>query len=203
MYGSSTARAMYGMGDYQSRSGYAGGYYAAGGFFSGLKKLAGGAFKAATSSLGKTLIGAIPGFGAIPTVVGALQGIGKAAGMKPPNLKAAITGAAGGGIAKLPFSMAAGVAKRSSRRKRTSSRRRKAAPRSRRRSKRGQGDYGDDWKGNQPSFTKHGHRFLTRAGGRHHRREPPRRKRRRGSRRPGTKVSFTTKDGRHVSFTAR
>jgi hypothetical protein len=221
VYGSSVARALYGHGNYQARAAYAGGFTSAGGFFSGLKKLAGKAVSFATANpLGKALVGSIPGVGGALTAFDALKGIGAGAnaGLNKtltPFKPGLVSGGAAGGKLSLPAFGAAAARKVSSsrsRKKRTSSRPKKRTKRtsSRRRRRRAgagdmfsAGDYGDDWKGSTPSRDKHG-RYLTRAGGRRHHAAPPRRRRRRrGSRRPGQRVSFTTKDGRTVSFTAR
>jgi len=211
VYGSSAARALYGQGDFQRRSGYAGGYYAAGGFFSGLRKLAGGVVKTALKSpLVKSFASSLPVVGGAITAFDMLKGIGGgskgglAATLTP--LKPAITGGAATGKLSLPHIAAAAKVGKSSRRKtrKKATRRRKASSTRRRRKTRlGQGDYGDDWSGSKPSRDKSG-RYLTRAGGRRHHAAPPRRRRRRrGGHRRGGNVSFTTKDGRHVSFTAK
>jgi len=217
MYGSSVARALYGHGNYQARAAYAGGFTSAGGFFSGLKKLAGGAIKFATANpLGKALVGSIPGVGGALTAFDALKGIGAGAkvGLNKtltPFKPGLATGGPAGGKLSLPAFGAAAARKASSRKasrkKRKSSRRPKRTSSRRRRRRAGAGDmlaagdYGDDWSGTRPSRDKHG-RYLTRAGGRRHHAAPPRR-RRRGGRRRGAHVSFTTKDGRRVSFTAK
>lgn len=210
MYGSSMARALYGAGDYQSRTAFAPGYYAAGGFFSGLKKLAGKAVNFANKTVvGKALVGAVPGLGGIVTAAGIAQrGLGAIYDNKPSLSFKGYGGAGpgtGGKLALPAFKKAAAAKAAPSRSRKRRSRKRRAAPaRRRRRSSRGRGDYGDDWSGSTPSRAKGTGQFLTRAGGRRHHPEPPRRRRRRrGSRRPGQRVSFTTKDGRHVSFTAR
>jgi hypothetical protein len=223
MYGSTHMRVLYGSGDYGRSVAMAQmtrGYYQAGGFFSSLTRAIGlkpilskvGAIagKALTGGLGGKLISGIGGklLRGVPILGTALTAfdIGK------DIYQAATSGpkvASSGGAAGLPTfgaaaSQAAGLVERGGggkrRRRRAASRgrgRSRAAPR-RRRSSRPRGDYGDDWQGNKPSYTKHGHRFLTRAGGRHHK------KRRRSRRhRGGAHVSFTTKSGKHVSFTAR
>jgi hypothetical protein len=196
MYGSSTGRALYGMGDYQSRAGYAGGYYAAGGFFSGLKKLAGGAVQLAASkgiggALFRTAAGMVPGVGTAIQVAGAVRGsplMRKVAGIAAPALTRfgpggrLVAGVVGSGMAL----------ERATRKKRGGGgrRRRSSSPRrsARRTSKRRRGDWGDDG-----GRDKRGH-FLNERGGHAHFKK---RNRRRG------RVSFTTKSGRRVSFTAR
>jgi len=215
VYGSSAGRALYGMGDYQSRSGYAGGYYAAGGFFSGLKKLA----KSKLGQMGlKGLSFAVPGIGSAISA-----GVNLAAGNRPslgdflvPGysnvMKGGLLGsklgtgflknvAFPGGkssigaprLAKMGGGRLRAVETPRRRRKKagTRARRRGGATTRRRGSKRGRGDWGDDG-----GRDKRGH-FLSARGG--HRNF----KRRRRSRRPGSRVSFTTKSGKRVSFTAR
>jgi hypothetical protein len=191
------------MGDYQARSGYAGGYYAAGGFFSGLKKLAGGAVQLAASkgiggALFRTAAGMVPGVGTALQVAGAVRGsplMRKVAGIAAPALTRfgpggrLVAGVVGSGMAlerATRKKRGAGGRKRSSRTsRRTSSRRTRG-------SKRRRGDWGDDG-----GRDKRGH-FLNERGGHANFRK---RRRRRG--RAGQRVSFTTKSGRRVSFTAR
>jgi len=205
VYGSSTGRALYGMGDYQARSGYAGGYYAAGGFFSGLKKLAGGAVKlAASKGLGGALFRA--GAGMLPGVGTALQVAGAARAspfiknmMKVGAPALGAFGPAGkivGGTIGAGLMLERGTRKSRKRRLRSveapRARKRRSTRRSPRRgSKRRRGDWGDD--GGRDT---RGH-FLNARGGHAHFRK------RRRSRRPGTRVSFVTKSGKRVSFTAR
>jgi hypothetical protein len=212
VYGSSAGRALYGMGDYQSRSGYAGGYYAAGGFFSGLKKLA-------TSKLGQVGLGLLSK--AVPVMGPSLAaGVNLLAGKRPSlgdfaipgyssvmkggvlgtKLGSPLKGLLGGGKAGVKFSAmgGAGKPKRGARRSirveapRRRKRRSPARRSSRRTSKRRRGDWGDDG-----GRDKRGH-FLNERGG--HANFRKRRRRRGGG---GGRVSFTTKDGRRVSFTAR
>jgi hypothetical protein len=210
MYGSSVGRALYGQGDYQSRSGYAGGYYAAGGFFSGLKKLAGGAVNlAASKGIGGALfrsgLSLVPGAGTALQVAGAARSSGlfrKVAGIAAPALTRfgpggrLVAGVVGSGLALENATRrkrgAGGRKRRSGGTTLSTSRsRRRPTKRTRRTSKRRRGDWGDDG-----GRDKRGH-FLNERGGHANFRK----RRRRG--RAGQRVSFTTKSGRRVSFTAR
>jgi len=177
MYGSSHARIIHGgYGSMQHRAAYTPGYNPAGGFFSGLKKLAKKVQTVATKTIvGKALTAFVPG---ASTAVAGLSAANKVMGGLGVGKKAVKAGG--------PQIIGTTTKKKRRKRRATGRTRRSAYSR---------GDYGDDWVGNKPSFTKHGHKFLTRAGGRHHK------KHRRGGRRGGGRVSFTTKDGRHVSFT--
>jgi hypothetical protein len=225
-YGSAAARAYYGAGDMQAaivraqlgaRRGRpasrpfarAGGFklyvnrgaYQAGGFGSFLKKAVKVVKKATTAA---TAIGM--GF-ATGGVGGAMKaGLGLIAsggGMGPAGTGSlmqkaaqyAVQGGAGSNVAGLT-TFGAPKKRSSSRKRRSSSRKRRRSTSSRRRKRRAyaRGDYGDDWSGDRPSRAKHSGQFLTRAGGR--------RRRRRGGG-GGGRVSFTTKDGRHVSFSPK
>jgi len=198
MYGSSTGRALYGMGDYQARSGYAGGYYAAGGFFSGLKKLAGGAVNlAASKGIGGALFrasaGMLPGVGTALQVAGAARGSKLVRNMLKVGAPAlSAFGPAGkivGGAIGAGLKLESGTRRTRKRRARAATRRSPARRSSRRSSKRRRGDWGD-----AGGRDKRGHYLNARGGHANF-------KKRRRSR--GGRVSFTTKSGRRVSFTAR
>lgn len=217
MYGSSLARTYYGAGDYQTRSAFlVPGYYSAGGLFSGIAKLAGKVAKVASNPIVSTALSFVPGGGLVSKAAGVLSTTGGIAGAlsKVKGLaglgakalgvgaNAAVVGnalggflgkskAAAGGAIMLP-SMSGGTRKRSSSRGRARSSRRGSSRGRRRRSSRySRGDWGDDG-----GRDKKGHFLNERGGHRHFRR---RRRRRRGT----TRVSFTTKSGRRVTFNAR
>jgi hypothetical protein len=200
-YGSAAARAYYGAGDMQAaivraqlgaRRGRpasrpfarAGGFklyvnrgaYQAGGFGSFLKKAVKVVKKATTAA---TAIGM--GF-ATGGVGGAMKaGLGLIAsggGMGPAGTGSLMQKAAQYAVQGGAGSNVAGLTTFGAPKKRSSSRKRRSSSRKRRRS----------------TSAKHSGQFLTRAGGR--------RRRRRGGG-GGGRVSFTTKDGRHVSFSPK
>jgi hypothetical protein len=227
MYGSSRFRAYYGAGDYQRSVSYARGYYPGGGFLSGLlKKGVGLVSKVASNPLVGTALSFVPGGGLLKTGLGiagkVLSGpIGKGlaggvlSGAGMGLFDSAVAGAKGlmgiGGANKPAAgqrqlaAFTGGAVERGSpkRKRRSSSRRRRSSSRrsssrrssGRRRSRRRYqaGDARDSngqWTsgGGPMKYPHHGHRH------------PPKRRRRRGG---GGRVSFTTKDGRRVSFSAK
>ncbi|HET8542493.1 MAG TPA: hypothetical protein VFL83_21645 [Anaeromyxobacter sp.] len=214
MYGSSLARTYYGAGDYNRRAAFTGRYYAAGGFFSSLKKLGSkiGNVAGMLPAAGLKLPGAL-GKGGLAKLAGKVGGkflrgvpvlgtaltafdIGKdlVGAFKPKAGAMTFSGLAGMQAEKGPSSSSRRSSSSSRRRRRAGGRR--SAPRRsarrRRRSSYSRGDWGDPM-----GRDKKGH-YLSRRGG--HRNFRRRRRRRRGR---GQRVSFTTKSGRRVSFTAR
>lgn len=230
MYGSARMRAWYGQGDYQRRSvGFAPGYYAAGGFFSKLTKgIKAGASLALKSGLGKAALSFVPGGGLIGAAASAIPALRSTFGgglldMAIASGKEAVrtvtTGKAGrpaqlvkalaaptraGGATALQlagFNVEAPARKKRKKRKST----RRAAPRRRRakrtssrrtssRRKRRSSYSRGDARESDGRWTSDG-RVPMDYPHRGHYHPPKRRKRKRRGR-----VSFTTKDGRKVSF---
>lgn len=219
MYGSARARLYYGAGDYSRHLAMAQGYYPGGGFFDFVKKAVSGvtsAVKTVSAIPGvSSLVKALPVVGTIASGVGLasdlLGGIGarviKAGGVEQGPSTAAVKQLAAAGALPQAAARAAGISglprmqveratSRSSSRRRRTKRKPKSTGRTSSRRRR-RGDYGDDWQGNTPSRAKGSGQFLTRAGGRRRHRTHRRHHGR------GQRVSFTTKSGKRVSFTAK
>lgn len=226
MYGSARLRAWYGQGDYQRASvGFAPGYYAAGGFWGKLKKAAKGAVAIASKTgLAKTALGFLPGGGLLGTVAGAIPGLrstfgggildaaiasgkeafrtvttGKAG--RPANVVKALMPPKGGGVLALGGGFDVEKPKRKRRTKRRAAPRRRrakrtASRRSSRRSSRRRSSYSrGDARESDGRWTSAGRVPMDYP---HHGHYHPPKRRRRGKRRG--RVSFTTRDGRKVSF---
>jgi hypothetical protein len=219
MYGSSRFRAYYGAGDYQRAASFVRGYYPGGGFLSGLVSKVGGlAGKVLSNPLVQTGLSFVPGGGIIAKgaqLAGRFLGSGSGAAMVAggakkllgAGVKTLATGTilqagsnligGGGGGASIP---SFNVEKPNKPKRRRSTRRRASSRRSSTRSRRRGRRYyrGGDLREASGRWTSQGNVSQSYPHKGHYH-PPKRRRRRRGGGRRG-RVSFTTRDGRKVSF---